>query len=106
MLLIFETNILLSNPVSVNRKDAGKIDYCLFCNAEYKSNISKHYISIHEKEDRVLDILANPLKSKRRKYLLLKLQNEGNFKHNAMVSFQEIFLPVLEFWQYTDRKRV
>ncbi len=85
-MIVFHTCI----SVSIQQKGSIKIDYCLYCDTEYKSNISKHYISMHSEEDEVVYILAIPKKSKRRKHLLKKLQNEGNFKHNTKVSYFSI----------------
>jgi len=82
----YSVTVTVQKSEKINGKRNLKTDYCLFCSAKYRSNISKHYISIHKDEPKVKNILKLPLKSKERKKQLIKLQNDGNFKHNSEVS--------------------
>ena len=56
-----------SFSVVVLGKDAEKLDYCLYCDTKYKSNISKHYLSVHADEDKVFEVIATPTKTMRMK---------------------------------------
>ena len=89
-LMIIHLFCLFMFTVTVERADTSdgkqsKVDYCFYCNCRYRSNISKHYLAIHSSEVRVKKIIDMQKTSTARKKALIRLQNEGNFKHNMKV---------------------
>ena len=62
-----------------------KINYCTFCRKAIRSKISRHLLSVHKSESRVIDVAILPKRSKERLVKLEVLANEGNFKHNIEV---------------------
>ena len=61
------------------------MDYCVYCEGQFASKISKHYMSVHYDEEAVRRILLLPVKNEKRKHALTLLQNEGNYQHNSKV---------------------
>lgn len=61
-----------------------KINFCVYCQKEIKSKISRHLLT-HKEYPKILEIQLLPKKSKQRDALFTELVNEGNFKHNIHV---------------------
>jgi len=62
-----------------------KVNYCVFCDKEIRSKISRHLLTTHRGHQRVADILKMEKRSKMRMNALHLLANEGNLKHNTAV---------------------
>ena len=64
-----------------------KVNYCVFCDKEIRSKISRHLLTTHRGHQRVADILKMEKRSKMRMNALHLLANEGNYnlKHNTAV---------------------
>ena len=67
------------------KKVYDKTLFCTFCSKAIHSKISCHLLTVHKDEVRVTKLLFLPKKSLKRIRGLEILENEGNFKHNAVV---------------------
>jgi len=66
------------------RRVFDKNHYCLYC-SKPSTNLRKHLWAKHKDEDYVKDVLTQAKHSKKRKLLLDKLRNLGDFQHNSEV---------------------
>jgi len=79
-----QMHLLQKRSVTAGRKNVyDKVHFCTFCGARICSKISRHILNVHVTETAVQEIRCLPKQSKRRRVLLQKLVNEGNFKHNV-----------------------
>ncbi|KAH3836252.1 hypothetical protein DPMN_109622 [Dreissena polymorpha] len=62
-----------------------KINYSTFCRKAIRSKISRHLLSVHKSDFRLMDVSILPKRLKERMVKLEVLVNEGNFKHNIEV---------------------
>jgi hypothetical protein len=71
------------NPKSGCRRSYDKRHYCIFCKKPICSKISRHLLSVHKHEQRIVQILELPKGCPERTKLLRLITNEGNFEHNV-----------------------
>jgi len=76
-------NLLKMKPSTRGCKKAyDKVHYCTFCGKQITSKIARHIINVHADKPEVEEIILQPKCSKKRKLLIERLVNEGNFKNN------------------------
>lgn len=75
--------IVAKKPVSHGCKQVyDKCNYCVYCNKEIRSKISRHLLT-HKEEKEILEIRMLAKRCPERMARLRQLANDGNFKHNA-----------------------
>jgi len=67
------------------KKVYGRCNFCIFCKKCLRGKISQHLLNVHKQEPSVTEINLLPKGSAKRRQLIAKLTNEGNFNHNATV---------------------
>lgn len=93
--LVFVVTVPLYKKVAGTRQYS-KADYCLYCKQALKSKVSRHYLAVHANKASVEDIIGTDDCAKR-KVLLYRLQQLGNFEHNTKVLTASLFFQTSEF---------